>query len=228
MRIELVKRPQPSRLFSALSPVLALALTLIFGGLAFLVMGKDPLHALYVFFVEPLFDIWSWHELLVKAAPLILIAVGLCVCFLSNNWNIGAEGQFIMGAIAGSILPVMFPDLESWIVLPLMMAMGMAGGAAYASIPALLKVRFNTNEILTSLMLVYVAQLFLDWLVRGPWRNPEGHNFPETRQFNDSAILPEIWSASGRAHWGFIFALVAAVMVWFLLGLVCIQGFPFA
>ncbi len=187
MRIELVKRPQPSRLFSALSPLLALSLTLIFGGLAFALMGKDPLHALYVFFVEPLFDIWSWHELLVKAAPLILIAVGLCVCFLSNNWNIGAEGQFIAGAIAGSILPVMFPDLQSWVVLPLMMLMGMAGGAAYASIPALLKVRFNTNEILTSLML------------------------------NDSAILPEIWSASGRAHWGFIFALVAAVVVWLLL-----------
>ncbi|MPS76426.1 MAG: hypothetical protein E2584_06585, partial [Microbacterium sp.] len=217
MRIELVKRPQPSKLFSALSPLLALTLTLVFGGLAFALMGKDPLHALYVFFVEPLFDIWSWHELLVKAAPLILIAVGLCICFLSNNWNIGAEGQFIAGAIAGSVLPVMFPDLQSWVILPLMMLMGMAGGMAYASIPALLKVRFNTNEILTSLMLVYVAQLFLDWLVRGPWRNPEGYNFPETRQFNDSAILPEIWSASGRAHWGFIFALVAAVVVWFLL-----------
>lgn len=180
-------------------------------------MGKDPLHALYVFFVEPLFDIWSWHELLVKATPLILIAVGLCVCFQSNNWNIGAEGQFIIGAVTGSILPVMFPDLQVWIVLPLMMLMGMAGGAAYASIPALLKVRFNTNEILTSLMLVYVAQLFLDWLVRGPWRNPEGYNFPETRQFNASAVLPEIWSVSGRAHWGFIFAIVAAIVVWFCL-----------
>lgn len=217
MRIELVKRPQQSRLFAALSPVLALALTLIFGALLFAVLGKDPVHALYVFFVEPLFDVWSWHELLVKAAPLILIAVGLCVCFLSNNWNIGAEGQFIIGAITGSILPVMFHDFESWIVLPLMMLMGMAGGAAYASIPAFLKVRFNTNEILTSLMLVYVAQLFLDWLVRGPWRNPEGYNFPETRQFNASAVLPEIWSASGRAHWGFVFALIAAFAVWFLL-----------
>lgn len=217
MRIELARRPQPSTLFSALSPFLALILTMIFGAIAFAFMGKDPLHALYVFFVEPLFDIWSWHELLVKAAPLILIAVGLCLCYLSNNWNIGAEGQFIAGAIAGSALPVLFPDFQSWAVLPLMMLMGMAGGAAYAAIPALLKVRFNTNEILTSLMLVYVAQLFLDWLVRGPWRNPEGYNFPETRQFNDAAILPEIWSASGRAHWGFVFALVAAVAVWFLL-----------
>jgi simple sugar transport system permease protein len=153
----------------------------------------------------------------VKAAPLILIAVGLSVCYLSNNWNIGAEGQFIIGAMAGSILPVMFPEFQYWIVLPLMLIMGMAGGAAYTAIPAWLKVRFNTNEILTSLMLVYVAQLFLDWTVRGPWRNPEGFNFPESRNFHDSAILPEIWSASGRAHWGFVFALVAAVVVWFML-----------
>jgi ABC-type uncharacterized transport system permease subunit len=160
---------------------------------------------------------WSLHELAIKAAPLILIAVGLSVCFLSNNWNIGAEGQFIIGAVVGSTLPVLFPDFQGWYVLPLMMLMGVAGGAAYAAIPAFLKVRFNTNEILTSLMLVYVAQLFLDWLVRGPWRNPEGFNFPETRTFHDSAILPEIWSASGRAHWGFVFALVLAVVVWFML-----------
>ena len=106
----------------------------------------------------------------------------------------------------------MFPDLQGWYVLPIMLLLGMAGGMAYATIPAFLKVRFNTNEILTSLMLVYVAQLFLDWLVRGHWRNPQGYNFPETVQFNPSAILPEIWMASGRAHWGFILALVAAVL----------------
>ncbi|GAB1582124.1 ABC transporter permease [Phyllobacterium phragmitis] len=217
MRIELVRRPQHSVLFSALSPLIALALTLVAGAVLFALLGKDPLHGLYVYFVEPLLEVWSLHELMVKAAPLILIAVGLSLCYLSNNWNIGAEGQFIAGAIAGAILPVMFPDFQSWIVLPLMLVMGMAGGAAYAAIPAFLKVRFNTNEILTSLMLVYVAQLFLDWLVRGPWRNPEGYNFPETRQFNDSAILPEIWTASGRAHWGIVLALIAAVALWFLL-----------
>ena len=111
----------------------------------------------------------------------------------------------------------MFPDFQGWYVLPIMLLLGMAGGMAYATIPALLKVRFSTNEILTSLMLVYVAQLFLDWLVRGAWRNPQGYNFPETVQFNSSAILPEIWSASGRAHWGFILALFAAVAVWFML-----------
>jgi len=217
MRIELVKRPQHSALYSALSPFFALALTLVAGAIMFSLLGKNPLDALYYYFIDPLREMWSLHELAVKAAPLILIAVGLSVCFLSNNWNIGAEGQFIIGAMAGSILPVMYPDFQSWIVLPLMLIMGMLGGAAYAAIPALLKTRFNTNEILTSLMLVYVAQLFLDWMVRGPWRNPSGMNFPETRNFHEYAVLPEIWSASGRAHWGFVFALVAALIAWFML-----------
>jgi len=217
MRIELVKRPQHSALFSALSPFIALVLTLIAGAVMFSMMGKNPVEALYYFFIDPLRETWSLHELAVKAAPLILIAVGLAICYLSNNWNIGAEGQFIIGAIAGSALPVMFPDFQSPIVLPLMLMMGIIGGAAYAAIPAWLKVRFNTNEILTSLMLVYVAQLFLDWMVRGPWRNPEGFNFPETRNFHSFAILPEIWPASGRAHWGFIFAILAALALWFVL-----------
>ena len=104
-------------------------------------------------------EVWSLHELAIKAAPLILIAVGLSVCYRSNNWNIGAEGQFIMGAIAGSILPVVFYEWQSPLVLPLMMLLGMLGGALFASIPAFLKAHLNTNEILTSLMLVYVAQL---------------------------------------------------------------------
>lgn len=217
MRIELVKRPERSKLFAALSPFIALGLTLIAGAIMFSVLGKNPVEALYYYFIDPLREVWSLHELAVKAAPLILIAVGLSICYLSNNWNIGAEGQFIVGAIVGSILPVMFPDFQSWIVLPLMLLMGIAGGAAYGAIPAYLKVRFNTNEILTSLMLVYVAQLFLDWMVRGPWRNPAGMNFPETRTFSPSAVLPEIWSASGRANWGFVFAIVAAVALWFML-----------
>jgi ABC-type uncharacterized transport system permease subunit len=217
MRLELVKRPQQSTLFSALSPFIAFGLTIVAGAILFAALGKDPVETLYYYFIDPLTETWSLHELAIKAAPLILIAVGLSVCFLSSNWNIGAEGQFIMGAIAGSVLPVLFPDFQFWFVLPLMLIMGMAGGAAYAFIPALLKVRFNTNEILSSLMLVYVAQLFLDWLVRGPWRNPQGFNFPETRNFHEYAILPEIWSASGRAHWGFVFAIVAALVLWFML-----------
>jgi simple sugar transport system permease protein len=216
LRIELEKRPERSKLFSILSPFIALGLTLVTGVILFLALGKNPFWALYFFFVEPLLAVWSLHELAIKAAPLILIAIGLSVCFRSNNWNIGAEGQFIMGAVAGSIIPVVFHEWESPLVLPLMLVFGMVGGALYAAIPALLKARLNTNEILSSLMLVYVAQLFLDWMVRGPWRNPEGFNFPETRNFNASAILPEVL-ASGRAHWGIVFAIVAALITWFMM-----------
>jgi simple sugar transport system permease protein len=216
MRIELQKRAGVSTLFSVLSPLLALVLTLVAGAIMFWSLGKSPTGALYSFFIEPLMEVWSLHELAIKAAPLILIAVGLSVCYRSNNWNIGAEGQFTIGAITGSILPVLNPEWHSPLILPLMLLMGMLGGAVYAGIPALLKTRFNTNEILTSLMLVYIAQLFLDWLVRGPWRDPQGYNFPQTKSFQIEAVLPEILE-SGRAHLAIVFAIVAAVAVWFMM-----------
>lgn len=217
MRIELVRRPQRSTLFSALSPFIALALTVVAGAIMFIALGKNPAVGLYSYFIEPLTETWSLHELAIKASPLILIAAGLCICYRSNNWNIGAEGQFLMGAFAGSTLPVLLPDVQNILILPLMLLMGMAGGAAWGAIPAYLKTRFNTNEILTSLMLVYIAQLFLDWLVRGPWRNPQGFSFPGTIPFHDYALIPEILPASGRANYGIALAILAAVIVWFVL-----------
>jgi len=217
MRIELERRPQASKLYGFVSPLLALLLTLIAGAIMFAILGKNPVEALDAFFVEPLLEVWSLHELAVKAAPLIMIGVGLAVCYRSNNWNIGAEGQFTIGAITGSILPIVFTEWHSPAVLPLMLIMGAIGGALFAAIPALLKAHFNTNEILTSLMLVYIAQLFLDWLIRGAWRNPQGFNFPESVPFAPEATLPAIWEESGRAHWAFVFAIVAALVVWFML-----------
>jgi ABC-type uncharacterized transport system permease subunit len=217
MRLELIKRPQASKLFSALSPFIAFILTVIAGAIMFALLGKDPVAALYAYFVAPLTEVWSLHELAIKAAPLILIAVGLSVCYLSNNWNIGAEGQFVIGAVFGAMLPIAFPSIQqSPLALPVMLLMGAFGGALYASIPALLKARFNTNEILTSLMLVYVAQLILDWLVRGPWRDPAAMNFPQAPRFTDYAILPELFPAAGRANLGIVFAIVAAVLVWLM------------
>lgn len=217
MRIELVKRPERSKLFSALSPLIAFGLTVIAGAILFALLGKNPALALYTYFIEPLTEVWSLHELAIKAAPLILIAVGLSVCFVSNNWNIGAEGQFVMGAIVGSFVPIMFPGFQNALLLPLMLIMGMVGGAAYGFIPAFLKARFNTNEILTSLMLVYVAQLFLDWLVRGPWRDPGAMNFPQAPRFTGYALLPELFPDAGRANLGIVFAIVAAVIVWLMM-----------
>ena len=217
MRLELVRRPTPSASLRLLSPVIGVALAVVTGAIMFAFLGRDPLYALYVYFLEPLTEMWSVHELLIKAAPLILMGAGLSVCYLSNNWNIGAEGQFIIGALAGSILPVVFTDFQNPLVLPLMLVMAMVGGAAYAAIPAFLKARFNTNSILTSLMLVYVAERLLDYLVRGPWRNPGGMNFPESVRFHQFARIPEIFPADGRANYGFVIAIVVALALWFML-----------
>jgi general nucleoside transport system permease protein len=206
MRLELVRRPQPSTRMALLSPIIAVALTVVTTFIVFSLYGVDPLRGLYIYFIAPLTEGWSREELVVKATPLILIAAGLSAAYLSNNWNIGAEGQFIMGAIAGAAIPTLLPGFQNFATLPLMLLMGAAGGALYAMIPALLKARFNTNEILTSLMLVYVAILFLDWMVRGPWRDPTAFGFPNTVSFSDSARIPFI--GTGRLSASAIIALV--------------------
>lgn len=193
MRIELVKRKEHSQAMLLLSPLIAVGLTAVAAGLIFSISGHNPFIALYKFFIEPLTQQWSLEATIDKATPLILIGCGLAVCYLSNNWNIGAEGQFVIGALFGSALPVLYPDFENVATLPLMLVFGAIGGALWAMIPALLKTRFNTNEILTSLMLVYVASLVLDYLVRGPWRDPGGYNFPESRIFSDAATLPQVF-----------------------------------
>ncbi len=216
MRIELQKRAGGSSVFAVLSPFVALLLTVLAGGIMFALLGKNPVFALYTYFVEPLADPWSREQILVKATPLVLIAIGLAVCFRSGNWNIGAEGQYLIGGMFGAAIPVLFNEWQSPLVLPLMLLMGMAGGALYAFIPAILKARFGTNEILTSLMLVYVAQQFVDWLVRGPWRDPKGFGFPGSKQFNESAVLPSLSSGSD-VHLGALFAVVAAIAIWFVL-----------
>jgi len=217
MRIELVRRPEHSQIMVWASPLLAVALTLFIGVVIFALMGVDPWEAIYVFFIEPLTAGWSLQELVVKATPIILIAIGLSLCYMSNTWNIGAEGQFTAGAILGSLFPIVFPSWSGPLVLPAMLIFGILGGALYAAIPALLKIRFNTNEILTSLMLVYVAQLFLDWVVRGPWRDPQGFNFPQSRLFDPWAQMP-LLAEGGRMHIGFLLVFVAAAIVWFVVG----------
>ena len=158
--------------------------------------------------VSPLTNRYGLTELVVKAAPLVLIAIGLALGFRANVWNIGAEGQLTMGAIVGGGLALAFHDSDSVLLLPAMLVAGAVGGALWAAIPAWLRTRFNANEILTSLMLTYVATLLLSYLVHGPWRDPDGYNFPESRLFSDAASLPILIAAS-RAHLGTLFALLA-------------------
>ena len=180
---KLEARPQASRWWSYGSPVLALLITVLIGVALFAALGKDPLRGLEVFFWEPLKSRYALGELMVKATPLLLIALGLAVCFRSNIWNIGAEGQFVMGAIAaGGVALMADKSTGSWIMVAVLVG-GVLGGMAWGGVTALLRDKFNANEILVSLMLVYVAILALNYLVFGPWKDPMGYNFPQTKTF---------------------------------------------
>ncbi len=198
------------------SPLIALLLTLIAGVFLFQMMGVNPSKALYAFFIDPITTRYGWAELGVKATPLILIGVALSVGFRAGVWNIGAEGQLTLGAICGGGIALWLYQVDSLLVLPLMMICGVLGGMAWAAIPAFLKTRFHANEILTSLMLTYVATLLLGFLVYGAWRNPDGFNFPESRIFSESAMLPVIWQGT-RLHLGWILTIVAVITVWVLM-----------
>ena len=197
------------------TPFIAIILTILGGGIIFYILGFNPIEALKFYFITPISNLYGLSELLLKATPLCLIAIGLSFCFKSNNWNIGAEGQLTFGAIVSGGVALLFYDQEGFYILPIVILAGAIGGMLYASIPAILKTYFNTNEILVSLMLVYVSKLILDYLVVGPWSNPEGFNFPETRQFSDSARLPLLFEGL-RIHAGIFLALAAVVMSWFV------------
>jgi general nucleoside transport system permease protein len=209
-------RPEASRLMSVVSPLLALAITVVIGTCLFVVLGKDPVKALQVFFVEPVKSLYALSELAMKATPLLLIALGLSVCFRSNVWNIGAEGQFILGAVfAGGVAMQAGPATSHWIVVPILLA-GVLGGMCWAAIVALLRDRFNANEILVSLMLVYVADMVLNYLVYGPWKDPAGYNFPQTITFAAATRIPRLVDGF-RTNIGAILALLAVAGFWVLL-----------
>ena len=207
--LRLEKRPEASQLMSYVSPLIAVALMLIGGLVLFAALGKNPIEGFRVFFISPISDLYGLSELLLKATPLMLCAIGLAVGFRANVWNIGAEGQLIVGAIAASAVALYFYESEGGPhVLILMILAGCIGGMLWAAIPALLKTVFNTNEILVSLMLVYVAQLLVSYLVHGPMMDPDGFNFPQSRLFEEPALLP-ILLEDTRLNLAFLFALGA-------------------
>ncbi len=220
--LRLEPRQQPSRFMRWATPVLAVVLTMIFGGLLFWSLGVDPVEAIKLIFWDPFFHptygAYSMSQLLVKAGPLILIATGLSIGFRAGIWNIGAEGQFIMGAIAGGAVGLaLYPASGAW-VLPLMAVAGALGGFLWAMIPAFLKIKFNANEILVSLMLVYVAENFLAAMVTGPLQNPQGFGFPESRSFtsNPATHLPMVYEPLGM-HAGVIVAFVVVILAYVMM-----------
>ena len=214
--LKLEARPQASKFWSYGSPLLALLITVIIGVILFVALGKDPVKGLQVFFWEPIRSSYALGELMVKATPLLLIALGLAVCFRTNVWNIGAEGQYVIGAVAaGGVALLADKSTGSWIVIAIMGA-GVLGGMAWAAITAFLRDRFNANEILVSLMLVYVAIYVLSYLVFGPWKDPAGYNFPQTKTFEAVTQIPRLMHGS-RVSIGLLIALGGVAALWVFL-----------
>ncbi|SUZ31206.1 hypothetical protein ROE7235_00942 [Roseibaca ekhonensis] len=220
--IQLEKRLAPSKRAQYLNPFLAVALTMVAGGLMFAVLGKDPLAAIRLIFFDPIFSeqfgSYSRPQLLIKSAPLILIAVGLAIGFRAGIWNIGAEGQYIIGALCGAGVALAFYPMEGWFIFPLMVVAGALGGFLWAMIPAILKTRFNTNEILVSLLLVYVAEKLLAGMALGLLRNPDVAGFPGSRDLRryESAHNADLIANTGM-HWGVVAAMIAVILAYVMM-----------
>ena len=211
--LKLEARPQASKFWGIGSPLLALVITVIIGIAIFMLMGKDPVRGLLVFFWEPVKSGYALSELAVKATPLAIIALGLALCFRSNVWNIGAEGQFVIGAVtAGGVALLADPTTGPWIIPAILLA-GVLGGMLWAAIAALLRDRFNANEILVTLMLVYVADLVLSYMVYGPWKDPNGFNFPQTKTFEKVTQIPRLFAGT-RINIGLLIALFGVAGMW--------------
>jgi simple sugar transport system permease protein len=216
IRILLEPRAVPSRFMRLGAPILALVLTVIVSAPFFLALGLNPVSTLRIFFIEPLSSPNGISEWLLKASPLILIALGLTVGFRANVWNIGAEGMYTIGAICAGWLALRFGSAGHVWLLPAMMLAGALGGMAWAAIPAILKTKANTNEILVSLMLNYVAALILSYLVNGPMQDPDGQNYPQTASFDPAAMFSPLFVGM-RINSSILITIAAVLVTWLIL-----------
>lgn len=215
MRIQFEKRTDQNKFLNFLIPLISFLLALLFNALILILFGIDPLQAYAVMVKGSLGSTYAITETLVKAIPLMLTGLGVSIAFHMHFWNIGAEGQLAMGGIAAAFVALFLQDaIPSWLMLPTMFLFGMLAGAIWGLIPAGLKASLGVNEILTTLMMNYIATLLVEYLYLGPWRDPQGFGFPGTAQFPQSAWLPRL---SGRVHIGILFALAGAALLWFIL-----------
>nr|WP_314258181.1 ABC transporter permease [uncultured Devosia sp.] len=216
MQFRLEKRREPSKFMLYATPIAAVLLTMVIGAIIFSLIGFNGVGAVREIFLTPLTNPYKWQDLAVKAAPLIIIGVGLSVAYRANVWNIGAEGQYIIGGLAGTWVALATWGMTGWWILPLMILAGILGGMLYAAIPALLKTRLNVNEILTSLMLTYASVQLIYYLIRAPWKDPMGMGFPQTRLFSEAARLPTIIPGT-IVHLGVPIAIIVALIAWFVM-----------
>jgi ABC-type uncharacterized transport system permease subunit len=213
MRLRLVRRERASTAAALAAPLVALGLSMLASLVLFAAIGRPAGTALYALIVEPFLSWSAFSEVLLKMAPLLLIAQGLAIGFRAKVFNIGAEGQLVLGAIFASALPVYLPASTAPWLWPAMMLLGGLGGALWAAIPALLRTRFNASEILVTLMLSLVAIQLLNYLLLGPWKDPQGFNFPQSVMFQWEAMLPTLIPGT-RVNVSLIFAVVATLIAW--------------
>ena len=215
MRIRFEKRLTPSRFMQIATPIASVLLTMLLGAVIFELIGFDGPRAIYETFITPIVAPYKWEDVLTKAAPLIIIALGLSLGNQAKIWNIGAEGQYIIGALAGAGVAFALPNAQGFWVIPLMIAAGILGGMAWAAIPAFLKTRYRVSEVLSTLMLVYVALQVLNYLIGGPWKDPNGHNFPQTAPFSAAESLPHVLPGTVIPP-GLVVAIVLTLVFWVL------------
>jgi simple sugar transport system permease protein len=215
MRIRFEKRLTPSRFMQIATPIASVLLTMLLGAVIFELIGFDGPHAIYETFITPIVAPYKWVDVLTKAAPLIIIALGLSLGNQAKIWNIGAEGQYIIGALAGAGVAFAFPNAQAFWIVPLMIAAGIFGGMVWAAIPAFLRTRYRVSEVLSTLMLVYVAAQVLNYLIGGPWKDPNGHNFPQTPPFTDAQQLPHVLPGTVVPP-GLVVAIVLTLLFWLL------------
>ena len=206
-------RARPSKIMRWTAPLIAIVATLLAGSFLFWALGKPVLESFHVFFIQPMMTSNGWSEMLIKACPLILIAEGLAIGFKARIYNIGAEGQLIMGALAAGGVAIYTDGSNSPWVIPAMILAGAIGGALWGALPALLRTRFNAQETLTTLMLSYVASLVLSYMVNGPWRDPEGMNFPQSIMFSDNALFSILLEGS-RVNTSIYMTIFAVFAFW--------------
>ena len=212
MAVKLEKRLNPSAAMNVIVPLVSVLAAFVVGAIFLTLTDRDPLEVYTAMFKGALGSQYGLAETVVKAIPLMLCALGISAAFRMQLWNIGAEGQFYMGAFAASYLPLSHPQLPMWLMLPGMALLGCIGGGLWGLVPAVLRARWKVNEIITTLMLNYVAILWVDLLVYGPWKDPKGFNFPLTAKFTAAAALPNF--GDSRIHVGLIIAVVLAAVFW--------------
>jgi general nucleoside transport system permease protein len=216
MRIRFEKRLEPSRFMQVATPIASVLLTMLLGAIIFQLIGFDGPHAIYETFITPIVASYKWQDVLTKAAPLIIIGLGLSLGNQAKIWNIGAEGQYIIGALAGAGVAFALPGATGFWIIPLMIAAGVLGGMAWAAIPAFLKTRYRVSEVLSTLMLVYVALQVLNYLIGGPWKDPNGHNFPQTPPLTAAQQLPHAIPGTAIPP-GLLVAIVLTLVFWLLM-----------